>query len=99
MRRTFSHTVNKKEVGVLTYMPLMGGFLTGKYSKATPPPADGRFEFNSRLWQRVNVESNFARGRPKVRFLLIPGLLCQQKNLELQPQVMQAILFQISHVL
>jgi len=38
----------------------MGGFLTGKYSKATPPPAGSRFEYNSRLWERVNKESNFA---------------------------------------
>jgi aryl-alcohol dehydrogenase-like predicted oxidoreductase len=47
-------------LGVLTYTPLMGGFLTGKYSKAAPPPAGSRFEFNSRLWQRVDNESNFA---------------------------------------
>jgi len=26
-------------LGILTYTPLMGGFLTGKYSKASPPPA------------------------------------------------------------
>jgi aryl-alcohol dehydrogenase-like predicted oxidoreductase len=47
-------------LGVLTYTPLMGGFLTGKYSKATPPPAGSRYEYNQRLWQRVNKESNFA---------------------------------------
>jgi aryl-alcohol dehydrogenase-like predicted oxidoreductase len=47
-------------LGVLTYTPLMGGFLTGKYTRATPPPAGSRFEFNSRLWQRVNAEPNFA---------------------------------------
>jgi aryl-alcohol dehydrogenase-like predicted oxidoreductase len=46
-------------LGVLTYTPLMGGFLTGKYSKATPPPAGSRYDYNQRLWQRVNQESNF----------------------------------------
>ncbi len=47
-------------LGVLTYTPLMGGFLTGKYSMAAPPPAGSRYEYNQRLWQRVNQESNFA---------------------------------------
>jgi aryl-alcohol dehydrogenase-like predicted oxidoreductase len=46
-------------LGVLTYTPLMGGFLTGKYSKDSSPPAGSRFEYNSRLWGRVNEESNF----------------------------------------
>jgi len=46
-------------LGVLTYTPLMGGFLTGKYSRANPPPPSSRFSYNSRLWQRVNKESNF----------------------------------------
>ena len=50
----------REGLGVLTYTPLMGGFLTGKYSKATPPPAGSRYEYNQRLWQRVNQESNFA---------------------------------------
>jgi len=47
-------------LGVLTYTPLMGGFLTGKYLKAAPPPAGSRYEYSQRLWQRVNQESNFA---------------------------------------
>jgi len=46
-------------LGVLTYTPLMGGFLTGKYSKAAPPPAGSRYDYNQRLWQRVNQETNF----------------------------------------
>jgi aryl-alcohol dehydrogenase-like predicted oxidoreductase len=41
-------------LGVLTYTPLMGGFLTGKYSKTAPPPVGSRYEYNQRLWQRVN---------------------------------------------
>lgn len=47
-------------LGVLTYTPLMGGFLTGKYSKDAPPPTGSRYEYNSRFWERVNKESNFA---------------------------------------
>jgi aryl-alcohol dehydrogenase-like predicted oxidoreductase len=49
----------QEELGILTYTPLMGGFLTGKYSKAAHPPKDSRFEYNPRLWERVNEESNF----------------------------------------
>ncbi len=47
-------------LGVLTYTPLMGGFLTGKYSRNVPPPAGSRYEHNSRFWDRVNKEPNFA---------------------------------------
>lgn len=47
-------------LGILTYTPLMGGFLTGKYSKASPPPAGSRFEYNPRLWEHASQESNFA---------------------------------------
>jgi aryl-alcohol dehydrogenase-like predicted oxidoreductase len=47
-------------LGILTYTPLMGGFLTGKYSKASPPPAGSRFEYNPRLWKHASQESNFA---------------------------------------
>jgi aryl-alcohol dehydrogenase-like predicted oxidoreductase len=47
-------------LGILTYTPLMGGFLTGKYSKGAHPPAGSRFEHNPRLWERASKESNFA---------------------------------------
>jgi aryl-alcohol dehydrogenase-like predicted oxidoreductase len=47
-------------LGVLTYTPLMGGFLTGKYSKDASAPAGSRFEYNPRLWDRFNKESSFA---------------------------------------
>ncbi|MGN6627459.1 MAG: aldo/keto reductase [Tepidisphaeraceae bacterium] len=30
-------------IGIIPWSPLAGGFLTGKYRKATPPPADSRF--------------------------------------------------------
>jgi aryl-alcohol dehydrogenase-like predicted oxidoreductase len=47
-------------LGVLTYTPLMGGFLTGKYSRTAPPPAGSRYEYNQfKLWKRLNQESNF----------------------------------------
>jgi len=47
-------------LGILTYTPLMGGFLTGKYSKTAHPPTGSRFEYNPRLWERAKKESNFA---------------------------------------
>jgi aryl-alcohol dehydrogenase-like predicted oxidoreductase len=46
-------------LGVLTYSPLMGGFLTGKYDRNTLPPMDSRAKYNARYWQRVNDEANF----------------------------------------
>jgi aryl-alcohol dehydrogenase-like predicted oxidoreductase len=46
-------------LGVLTYTPLLGGFLTGKYSKTAPPAAGSRYEYNQRLWKRLDKESNF----------------------------------------
>jgi aryl-alcohol dehydrogenase-like predicted oxidoreductase len=50
----------QERLGILTYTPLMGGFLTGKYSKNTPPPAGSRFNYNPRLWERASNESNFS---------------------------------------
>lgn len=46
-------------LGVLNYSPLMGGFLTGKYSKNVGPPTDSRGKHNARFWERVNKDSNF----------------------------------------
>lgn len=46
-------------LGILTYTPLMGGFLTGKYSKSSPPPAGSRFEYNPRLWKHASQEFDF----------------------------------------
>ena len=46
-------------LGVLSYTPLMGGFLTGKYSRAMPPPVGSRVAYNPRYWERLNKESNF----------------------------------------
>jgi aryl-alcohol dehydrogenase-like predicted oxidoreductase len=50
----------QEHLGILTYTPLMGGFLTGKYSKNKPPPAGSRFKYNPRLWERASNESNFS---------------------------------------
>ncbi len=50
----------REGIGVLTYTPLVGGFLTGKYEKTGSPPVGSRFKYNSRLWQRINKKSNFA---------------------------------------
>jgi len=49
----------EEHLGILTYTPLMGGFLTGKYSKDTPPPAGSRFEYNPKLLERASNASNF----------------------------------------
>jgi|SRR5208282_4696850 len=50
---------HEEQLGVLTYSPLMGGFLTGKYSKDISPPPDSRAKYNPGFWERVNIERNF----------------------------------------
>ena len=49
----------EEHLGILTYTPLMGGFLTGKYSRNTPPPAGSRFQYNPKLLERASNASNF----------------------------------------
>lgn len=49
----------KEGLGALTYTPLMGGFLTGKYAKDSSPPPSSRAEYNPNYWERVNREDNF----------------------------------------
>jgi aryl-alcohol dehydrogenase-like predicted oxidoreductase len=46
-------------LGVLTYTPLMGGLLSGKYAKEASPPAGSRAEYNPVYWERINKEMNF----------------------------------------
>lgn len=46
-------------LGVLSYSPLLGGFLTGKYSYNATPPSDSRGMYNPTFWERVNKEENF----------------------------------------
>ena len=48
-------------MGVATYSPLAGGFLTGKYRKGASPPVGTRAAFNPAYWKRYNVKENFAK--------------------------------------
>ena len=50
---------HEEKLGVLSYSPLMGGFLTGKYSKDLSPPPDSRGKYNLGFWERINVKRNF----------------------------------------
>ena len=45
-------------LGVLPWSPLAGGFLTGKFKKGAPPPADARLGQKER-WQRYDNERNW----------------------------------------
>lgn len=51
----------KLGLGVATYSPLAGGFLTGKYSKGTEPPIGTRAAYNPNYWKRYNSDENFAK--------------------------------------
>jgi aryl-alcohol dehydrogenase-like predicted oxidoreductase len=39
-------------IGVLPYLPLEGGLLTGKYRRGEPPPPDSRFASLTQIWPR-----------------------------------------------
>lgn len=41
------------EIGVLPYLPLEGGLLTGKYRRSEPPPQDSRYASMPTQWPRV----------------------------------------------
>jgi len=47
------------QMSVLTYSPLWGGFLTGKYRANAPPPPGTRGEANRWYWDRIAREGNF----------------------------------------
>lgn len=49
----------KNNLAVLTYSPLMGGFLTGKYSAERAPPAGSRGAFSKQYWDNMNKPENF----------------------------------------
>lgn len=51
-------------LGVLTYSPLKGGFLTGKYRKNTPPMTGSRAGAHPQFWERVNMKENFIMIEP-----------------------------------
>lgn len=48
-----------KGTSILTYSPLWGGFLTGKYRVGEAPPQGSRGEANRRYWEKVTNEGNF----------------------------------------
>ena len=47
-------------LGTLTYTPLMGGFLTGKYSRGKTVPTGSRGNYNQKYWERISSDKNFA---------------------------------------
>ena len=49
----------RQEIGVLTYSPLMGGFLTGKYAENTPLPTASRAKYSRTYWERTNKDEYF----------------------------------------
>jgi 1-deoxyxylulose-5-phosphate synthase len=50
----------KDQLGVITYSPLAGGFLTGKYADGAPAPAGTRGALYPRFWGRMNKPENYA---------------------------------------
>ena len=50
----------KENLGVLTYTPLMGGFLTGKYERGKPPPPDSRGAASTYYRERFSNEELYA---------------------------------------
>jgi len=48
------------DLGVITYSPLAGGFLTGKYEDGVPAPTGTRGALYPRFWGRMNKPENYA---------------------------------------
>jgi aryl-alcohol dehydrogenase-like predicted oxidoreductase len=48
------------QLGVITYSPLAGGFLTGKYAEGVPAPTGTRGALYPRFWGRMNKPENYA---------------------------------------
>lgn len=49
----------EEQLGVITYSPLMGGFLTGKYVENETPPAGSRASYSPAFRERIKKERNF----------------------------------------
>lgn len=49
-----------EHLGVITYSPLAGGFLTGKYAEGVPAPTGTRGALYPRFWGRMNKPENYA---------------------------------------
>jgi aryl-alcohol dehydrogenase-like predicted oxidoreductase len=47
-------------IGIVPFVPLAGGFLTGKYRQGQPVPAGTRLAGNARAQERTLTEKNFA---------------------------------------
>ena len=50
-------------IGVLPFLPLEGGLLTGKYRRGESPPSDSRFASLTQIWPRENFLTEEAFGR------------------------------------
>ena len=50
----------ENDLGVITYSPLAGGFLTGKYAEGVPAPTGTRGALYPRFWGRMNKPANYA---------------------------------------
>ena len=50
----------QNQLGVITYSPLSGGLLTGKYVAGQPPPRGSRAASAAYYWERINKPENFA---------------------------------------
>jgi aryl-alcohol dehydrogenase-like predicted oxidoreductase len=46
----------QEQLGVLSYSPLRGGVLTGKYELSASPPSGSRAAYSPRFWNRVQGE-------------------------------------------
>ena len=49
----------EKGLGILPWSPLAGGFLTGKYERGKPPPADARLGAKAERFARYDNERNW----------------------------------------
>ncbi|HTE86501.1 MAG TPA: aldo/keto reductase, partial [Dehalococcoidia bacterium] len=52
---------SKYGLGMLPYVPLAGGFLTGKYRQGEPPPAGARLAEGGRQAERALTDANYTR--------------------------------------
>jgi len=52
VERELLPTCERLGIGVLPYLPLEGGLLTGKYRRGGQPPADSRFATLTQIWPR-----------------------------------------------
>jgi len=51
--------ITRRDLGLLPYFPLASGFLTGKYTRASPPPEGTRMANMPKLAERYMTEQNW----------------------------------------